>query len=42
MEQINLREPLHILRCLGQLAMWGVQDILRAPDDAIVELPDYE
>jgi hypothetical protein len=40
MEQKPLRDPLHILRCLGELAVWTLQDALIAVDDNIQELPE--
>jgi len=36
----ELSDPLRIMKCFGQLAIWQVQDWLIGIDDSIVELPD--
>jgi hypothetical protein len=36
----TLKSPLHVLKCLGQIVVWSVQDLLITADDSIVELPD--
>lgn len=36
-----IREFVGFGLCLGELAIWAVQDALIAVDNAIVELPDY-
>lgn len=36
----EIRSPLHIVRCVGELLLMRIIEDVRAFDDAIVELPD--
>lgn len=36
-----VKHALHLVHCLGELAIWTLQDVLIAVDDNIQELPDY-